>query len=167
MLKTKSFPSVFETNTTELVDVADDPLDGLKIQVDDEQYVVGKLALREGTAPHKGINNAPSDLDYRLLLRAGLMVAQVGGANSPLTLTTGFPHSTYQVHRRSARDLIRGEQHIEFDGRPFGRSERSVVEVEIPDVEIIPEIEGRDRYPRGRSSRARSVFCCLFGLRNV
>ena len=35
MLKTKSFPSVFETNTTELVDVADGLLEGLKVQVDD------------------------------------------------------------------------------------------------------------------------------------
>lgn len=142
MLKTKSFPSVFETNTTELVDVADGLLEGLKVQVDDERYVVGDLALREGKAPHKGINNAPSDLDYRLLLRAGLMVAHAGGANSPLTLTTGFPYSAYQIHRRNAEDLIRGEKQIEFDGRPFGQSERSVVEVTVSDVEIVPEIEG-------------------------
>ncbi|WP_103020368.1 ParM/StbA family protein [Salinibacter altiplanensis] len=142
MLKTKSFPSVFETNTNELVDVADDLLEGLKVQVDDEQYVVGDLALREGTAPHKGINNAPSDLDYRLLLRAGLLVAQAGGANTPLTLTTGFPYSAYRVHRRNAGNLIEGEQEIEFDGRPFGQGEHSVVDVDITDVEVLPEIEG-------------------------
>lgn len=142
MLKTKSFPSVFETNATELIDVADDLLKGLKVQVDDERYVVGNLALREGNAPHKGINNAPSDLDYRLLLRAGLMVSQAGGAESPLTLTTGFPYSTYQVHRRNAQDLIQGEKHIEFDGRPFGKGRRSAVDLEITGVEVIPEIEG-------------------------
>ena len=142
MLKTQSFPSVFETNTTELVDVADGLLEGLKVQVDDEQYVVGDLALREGTAPHKGINNAPSDLDYRLLLRAGLLVAQAGGADTPLTLTTGFPYSSYRVHRRSAGNLIEGEQEIEFDGRPFGEGEHSVVGVDIADVEVLPEIEG-------------------------
>lgn len=142
MLRTKSFPSVFETNSTELVDVADDLQKGLKVQVDDEWYVVGGLALREGTAPHKGINNAPSDLDYRLLLRAGLMVAEAGDVNSPLTVTTGFPHSTYRVHRKQARDLIRGEKQVEFDGRPFGQDERSIMEMEITRVEVIPEIEG-------------------------
>ncbi len=142
MLKTKSFPSVFETNASELVDVADNLLEGLKVQVDDERYVVGDLALREGTAPHKGINNGPSDLDYRLLLRAGLLVAQAGGADSPLTLTTGFPYSAYQVHRRNAGNLIEGEQEIEFDGRPFGQGEHSVVDVDVMDVEILPEIEG-------------------------
>lgn len=142
MLKTKSFPSVFETNTTELVDVAEDLLEGLKVQVGDEQYVVGDLALREGTAPHKGINNAPSDLDYRLLLQAGLLVAQAGGADTPLTLTTGFPYSAYQVHRRSASTLIEGDQEIEFDGRPFGQGEHSVVDVSVADVDVLPEIEG-------------------------
>ncbi|MCS4198857.1 hypothetical protein GGP93_000260 [Salinibacter ruber] len=59
MLKTKSFPSVFETNTTELVDVADGLLEGLKVQVDDEQYVVGDLALREGTAPTRASTTPP------------------------------------------------------------------------------------------------------------
>lgn len=142
MLRTKSFPSVFETNSAELVDVADDLHEGLKVQVDDQWYVVGGLALREGKVPHKGINNAPSDLDYRLLLRAGLMIARAGGVDTPLTLTTGFPYSTYRVHREEARDLIRGEKHVEFDGRPFGQDERSIMEMEITKVEVIPEIEG-------------------------
>lgn len=142
MLKTKSFPSVFETNTAELVDVANGVLDGLKVQVDDDRYIVGDLALREGKAPHKGINNAPSDLDYRLLLRAALLVAHAGGASSPLTITTGFPYSTYKIHRRSAREIIQGEKEIEFDGRPFGQEERSMVKLRVADVDVIPEIEG-------------------------
>lgn len=142
MLRTKSFPSVFETNAAELVDVAEDLHKGLKVQVDDQWYVVGGLALREGQVPHKGINNAPSDLDYRLLLRAGLMVAKGGGVDSPLTLTTGFPYSTYRVHHETARDLILGEKQITFDGRPFGRDEHSTTNLDITKVEVIPEIEG-------------------------
>lgn len=142
MLKTKSFPSVFETNTAEIVGVADSVIKGLKIQVDDDRYVVGDLALREGKAPHKGINNAPSDLDYRLLLRAGLLVAHAGGAKSPFTITTGFPYSTYKIHRRSAREAIQGEKQIEFDGRPFDQDERSLVELRVEDVNVIPEIQG-------------------------
>lgn len=142
MLKTKSFPSVFETNTAELVNVADGVLKGLKIQVDDDRYVVGDLALREGKAPHKGINNAPSDLDYRLLLHAGLLVAHAGGVQSPITITTGFPYSTYKIHRRNAQGVIQGEKQIKFDGRPFGQDEHSLVELRVSDVNVIPEIEG-------------------------
>jgi len=158
MLKTKSFPSVFETNTAELINVADDLLEGLKIKVDDEHYVVGELALREGEAPHKGINNAPADLDYRLLLRAGLLVAEAGGVDSPLTVTTGLPHSTFQVHRRSAQELIQGERQIEFDGRPFGQDENSVVTVSVEGAEVLPEIEGHIFATRNGELEERDSF---------
>lgn len=158
MLKTRSFPSVFETNTTELVDVADSPLKGLKVEIDDERYVVGDLAMREGTSPHKGINNAPSDLDYRLLMRAGLMVTKAGGADSPLTLTTGFPYSTYQVHRQRARDLIKGEKRVEFDGRPFGDDKHSAMDLSVSKVEILPEIEGHVRATREGELQERDPF---------
>ena len=141
MFKTKLFPSVFETSTAELVNVADDLLSGLKIQLDETSYIVGELALIEGTAPHKGINNAPSDLDYRLLLRSALAIAKVG-AEDPMTITTGFPYSTYQAHREAAQNLIQGKHTIQFDGRTFGRSEHSVMDATVSEVEVLPEIEG-------------------------
>ncbi len=158
MFKTRSFPSVFETNADELVGVADRPLEGLKVQVDDERYVVGDLAMREGTAPHKGINNAPSDLDYRLLMRAGLIVTKAGGTDSPLTLTTGFPYSTYQVHRQDARRLLQGEKRIEFDGRPFGKREHSTLDLTVSTVEVIPEIEGHVTATRRGDLQERDPF---------
>ncbi|PSQ88922.1 MAG: hypothetical protein BRD30_06350 [Bacteroidetes bacterium QH_2_63_10] len=158
MLKTRSFPSVFETNATELADVADTPLKGLKVQVDDERYVVGDLAMREGTSPHKGINNAPSDLDYRLLMRAGLMAAEAGGADSPITLTTGFPYPTYQVHREDARNLLQGEKRVEFDGRPFGQDKHSAIDVSVSTVEVIPEIEGHVTATRRGDLQERDPF---------
>jgi hypothetical protein len=70
------------------------------------------------------------------------MVAQAGGVDSPLTLTTGFPYSTYRVHHQKAQDLIKGKKQVTFDGRPFGQDEHSITELEITKVEVIPEIEG-------------------------
>lgn len=141
MFKTKLFPSVFEASTTELIDVANDLVTGLKIQFNDTSYIVGELALVEGTSPHKGINNAPTDLDYQLLLQAALAIAKVGTDNS-LTVTTGFPSSSYGAYRKAAAELIQGQHKIQFDGRTFGGRADSVMEVTVDQVEVIREIEG-------------------------
>jgi hypothetical protein len=141
MFKTKIFPSVFEANTAELVNVSDNLLTGLKIEHDGRSYVVGELALIEGSAPHKGINNAPSDLDYQLLFRAALAVAKVG-AEEPMYIVTGFPYSTYAAHRRAAENLITGTHTIEYDGRTFGRNADASLRAEVAQAEVIPEIEG-------------------------
>lgn len=141
MLKTKAFPSVFEASTAELTDVSDSLLTGLKIKENGRSYVIGELALLEGNAPHKGINNAPSDLDYRLLLRAALAVAKVG-LEEPMCVTTGFPFSTYAAHRDAAEELIEGTHVIEFDGRTFGNDRDTSIRVKVDRVEILSEIEG-------------------------
>lgn len=141
MLKTKHFPSLFEATPAELIDVADDLVTGLKIQIDGTSYIIGDLALVEGTSPHKGINSAPTDLDYQLLLRAALAIAQVG-TDKPLAVTTGFPYSSYSAYREAAQNLIQGEHAIQFDGRTFGGSADSVMEVTVNEVEVVPEIEG-------------------------
>lgn len=141
MFKTKLFPSVFEASTAELIDVADDLVTGLKIKLDDTSYIVGDLALVEGNSPHKGINNSPSDLDYRLLLHAALAIAKVG-TDEGIALTTGFPHSSYSAFRDAAQNLIQGRHKIQFDGRTFGGDSHSSMEVTVNDVEVIPEIEG-------------------------
>ncbi|WP_263810604.1 MULTISPECIES: ParM/StbA family protein [Salinibacter] len=141
MFKTKTLPSVFEASNAELVDVSDSLLTGLKIGHNGRSYVVGELALLEGNAPHKGINNAPSDLDYRLLLQAALAVTKAG-AEEPMCVTTGFPASTYAAHRDTAEDLVQGTHVIDLDGRTFGKSPDTSIRVEVDQVEIIPEIEG-------------------------
>lgn len=141
MFDTKRFPSVFEATGAELTDVAEDLVTGLKIQLEGTDYIVGDLALLEGASPHKGINSAPSDLDYRLLLQAALAVAQAG-ADTPLSVVTGFPYSSFSVYREEAKNLIQGKHAIQFDGRTFGGTANSVMEVEVRDVGILPEIEG-------------------------
>ena len=67
MLKSYNFPSVYEATNQELANVAENILDGLKINLDDTDYIVGNLALVEGYSPHKSINAAPTDEEYKLL----------------------------------------------------------------------------------------------------
>ncbi|MCS3939398.1 hypothetical protein GGP84_002030 [Salinibacter ruber] len=157
MFKTKTLPSVFEASNAELVDVSDSLLTGLKIGHNGRSYVVGELALLEGNAPHKGINNAPSDLDYRLLLQAALAVTKAG-AEEPMCVTTGFPSSTYAAHRDTAEELVKGTHVIDLDGRTFGKSPDTSIRVEVDQVEIIPEIEGFTFGVRQGEPRERDPF---------
>lgn len=141
MFNTKCFPSLFEASTAELIEVAEDLETGLKIQIEGRSYIVGELALREGTSPHKDINSAPSDLDYRLLLQAALAIAQPDPERS-LTVVTGFPYTSYAAYREAAENLIQGNHVIRYDGQPFGSKADSVMEVAVNDVGVLPEIEG-------------------------
>lgn len=167
MFKTKVFPSVFEASTTELVDVANDLVTGLKVHFDDTSYIVGDLALVEGTSPHKGINNAPSDLDYQLLLQAALAIAKVG-TDHPLTVTTGFPTSSYSAFREGAKNLIQGEHTIQFDGRTFGGEAGSVMKVMVNDVQVIREIEGLIKAARkGELQESDPFFAVSLGYGTV
>ena len=98
MLKSYNFPSVYEATNQELANVAENILDGLKINLDDTDYIVGNLALVEGYSPHKSINAAPTDEEYKLLSEASLLLTQPKGEEE-LYLTTGFPFATYILYR--------------------------------------------------------------------
>ena len=89
MLKSYNFPSVYEATNQELANVAENILDGLKINLDDTDYIVGNLALVEGYSPHKSINAAPTDEEYKLLSEASLLLTQPKGEEE-IYLTTGF-----------------------------------------------------------------------------
>ena len=71
MLKSYNFPSVYEATNQELANVAENILDGLKINLDDTDYIVGNLALVEGYSPYKSINAAPTDVAYPTERRRG------------------------------------------------------------------------------------------------
>ena len=88
MLKSYNFPSVYEATNQELANVAENILDGLKINLDDTDYIVGNLALVEGYSPHKSINAAPTDEEYKLLSEASLLLTQPKGEEE-IYLTTG------------------------------------------------------------------------------
>lgn len=141
MFKTYTFPSVFEGNNTDLRNVASDLINGLKVHHNGEGYVIGNLALTEGVSPHRNINSAPDELDYQLLLKSGLLIANQKLGN-PLTVTTGFPFSTFQLYKETAANLINSQHVVDYDGGTYGGGSRKSVQVEIDQVQVIPEVIG-------------------------
>ncbi|MDE7073690.1 MAG: ParM/StbA family protein [Odoribacter sp.] len=141
MLKSYNFPSVYEATNQELTNVAENILDGIKINMDDSEYIVGNLALVEGYSPHKSINAAPTDEEYKLLSKAGLLLTQPKGEEE-IYLTTGFPFSTYMLYREKASEILQGRHIINYDASTFGGPANAKREVNVGKVDVIPEIQG-------------------------
>ena len=133
MFKTYTFPSVFEGNNTDLKNVSPDLINGLKIFHNGEGYVIGNLALTEGVSPHKNINSAPDELDYQLLLKAALLIANQKLGN-PITVTTGFPFSTFQLNKEKATQLIDGQHTVEYDAATYGGGVKKNVQVWVTEL---------------------------------
>jgi len=136
-----SIPSVFEHNNSNLSMVSQDLINGLRLYIDDVPYVVGKLALSEGLSPHRTVNAAPTEIDYQILFQAALLAASHKN-NRPLTVTTGFPFSTYQVNKSVTLDLLQKTHKINFDMSPFSSKGRTEMRVEVTNVDILPEMLG-------------------------
>ncbi|MBN1299778.1 MAG: hypothetical protein JW995_01055 [Melioribacteraceae bacterium] len=135
------FPSIIESSNYEIRNVATDLLHGLKFYEDELGYIIGYLALSEGVAPGKAINSFPTDLDYKLLAKAGLLLSHVKNP-APKNLVTGFPFSMYYVNKSKAEDLLNGVHEITFDPAPFDANGLTqMVTTKVSGVEVIPEIE--------------------------
>ncbi len=140
-MKQLLFPSVVESHNSELRNVAPDLLHGLRIYNNDEGYIIGHLALSEGVSPHKAINSSPEDLDYQLLLKTGLLLASTI-VDDPITLTVGFPFSTFQINRNLVAGLVGEEQEITHDTAPYGGRAKQTRVIQIDKVDVIPEVIG-------------------------
>jgi hypothetical protein len=137
-----SFPSVYEANGTNLSFVSKDLVNGLQLYDNkDQSYLIGNLALREGVSPNKLVNSSPYEIDYQLLLQAGILLANYNN-NRPLAITTGFPFSTFQVYKDIARDMILKLDTIEYNPGTFSNQNRVKVKTNIQQVEILPEMIG-------------------------
>ncbi|MGY6558046.1 MAG: ParM/StbA family protein [Nitritalea sp.] len=134
-------PSVHELNGNALRFVAENLKTGLKIEHQGKYYLVGDLALSEGLAPYRNINSAPDELDYNLLLKSSLVLANQKLGN-PLTVTTGFPFSTYQIFKDQAKDKLQRNHEIGFDAATFSNSGLRKVIVEVDACSIMPEAIG-------------------------
>ena len=141
MLKSYAFPSVYETINRELPNVADNILNGLRVKANDEDYMVGNLALTEGFSPHKNFNAAPTENEFNLLSKAALLLTQPK-RDEELFITTGFPFSTYLLYRDQVRDQLLGTHVISYDASTYGGSPNAKKEINISKVEILPEILG-------------------------
>ncbi|MBN2757481.1 MAG: ParM/StbA family protein [Bacteroidales bacterium] len=140
--KSYSFPSVFEATGMQLNSVSNDLLNGIEIyDTDNQAYIVGNLALTEGSSPHKAINSSPRELDYNLFLKAGILLA-TNMNNRPLTVTTGFPFSTYQIYKDIAKETIKNLENIDYNPKTFSEEDRTRIKTNIQNVEILPEMIG-------------------------
>lgn len=157
MIKSYIFPSAVESNNSDLTNVADNLLNGIKIYHDKEAYIVGNLALSEGISPHKNINSSPEDLDYQLLAKSGLLLTYRDD-EEPVTITTGFPFSTYQLYRNEASRMISGYDHIRYDSSTFNSSGLKTVHVNVRKVDVIPEVAGCIIGLRKGEHRAKGNF---------
>ncbi len=140
-MKSYLFPSVLEKHGEELKNVFDELIKGMKIYHDDEAYLVGDIALVEGTSPHRVVNSSPLESDYRILSKAAVLLAS-SQINKPLNITVGFPYSTYNANRGLAVDFFKGRHDIYYDLFAFEKNFTKKVEVEIESVDVIPEILG-------------------------
>ncbi len=141
MLKSYVFPSVYEAINRELPNVADNILNGIKVKMNDEDYMVGNLALTEGFSPHKNFNASPTENEYSLLSKASLLLTQPK-RDEEIYLTTGFPFSTYLLYRDQVKEQLQGNQVILYDASTFGGSPNAKKELNVSKVEILPEILG-------------------------
>jgi len=152
MVKTFSFPSVYESTIREYF-TSNDPILGFaKIKVDGTDYLVGLQAFNEGTSPHKSINASPSDTDFKLISQSALLLAiNVCNNNSKavkfpkLAITAGFPFATFQINRDEATEYFKSEKIITFyRATESGHLETEQRLIPIDSVNIIPEVAGCD-----------------------
>ncbi|MDR2475322.1 MAG: ParM/StbA family protein [Bacteroidales bacterium] len=141
MLKSYIFPSVYEAINRELPNVSDNILNGMRLKLNDEDYIIGNLALAEAYNPHKSFNGSPTELEYSILSKAGLLLTQPK-RDEELVLTSGFPFSTYQLFREQAKEQLQGTHTIYYDATTFGGNPNSKRDINISKVEIVPEIVG-------------------------
>jgi plasmid segregation protein ParM len=156
----KSFviPSVFEENSINFHKVADNFLDAIKIiDFNGRDYLVGQLALREGSAPHKLINSSVDETDYRLLTNAGLVLATMGRYNR-LIVTSGFPFSTYQSYRKKAVEYMQKNYEVAFDTKTYGGDKIMKSAFTVSHADIMLELEGCVRAIRDGENREKNNF---------
>ncbi len=165
MYEIQTFSSLVENNNTVLSNTSKDLLHGLKIQHNDKWYICGDLALNEGLSPHKLINSSPADLDYQLLAKAAMLLIQ-DRVEQPITITTGFPYSTYHIYKDRAVEFFQGTHLLDYDASTYNAGNKKKVVLEVQNVAVIPEIVGCTIAVRKGETQATGSFfvlSCGFG----
>ncbi|NGP90063.1 ParM/StbA family protein [Fodinibius halophilus] len=143
-MKISVFPSVYESTRSDLNGVSNDLLNGLKIDYNDESYMIGNLALQEGLSPHRLMNCAPGELDFDILFRAALLLAQKK-AGSNFSVTVGFPFEMYQKYNDTAKQRLTKSFDVLYDSSTFENGLNSGTQsatMQLQNVDVIPEIAG-------------------------
>ena len=134
-----AYPSVIERNDTELAGVAPTLVEGLRVLHEGDPYILGQLAMNEGTSPHKAINSTPDEPDYQLLLK-GAMILAASETRAPITVGIGFPYATFQANREHAKMVVQNTTQIDYDASPIGGN-HDTLNPNIEQVVVVPEVE--------------------------
>lgn len=142
-VSTISFPSVFESAFGNTENSAKDLLNGLKVKKDEKWYLVGNLAKRGGINPGRITNASPQEEDYEILFKAALLNT-IDRVQQPISITMGFPFSTYNVYKAAAEQFL-GKRHflVDYDTQTYnnaGSFKKGMFDIER--FEVIPEIVG-------------------------
>jgi len=157
-------PSVFEENSMLFSKVADNFIEGIRIvNFKEKDYIIGNLALKEGVVPHKLINSSANDIDYQLLALSSILISSLGAYNR-LVVTIGFPNTTFQLYKKNAESFFLGNHLICFDGKTFGKNQIEKVEVNVEQVDVIPEIDGCSKAIRHLFKEKDDFFVASLGF---
>lgn len=156
------FPSVYESNNFDLKHVAVNLVTGMKIIQDDQGYILGDLALKEGISPHRNINASPDELDYKLLMKSGMLFA-VSKLGNPITITTGLPFSTYKLYKEEIKEKLLGENVIQFDTSTYTNGGIKKVTAEVDQIIVMPEVVGCALGLRKNQNENGSFFMLSLG----
>lgn len=142
MIKSLVFSSVYESTNSEVTQVSQSLIDGLRIQYHEQDYIVGNLALREGIAPQKNLNTGPIDYEYCLLCYSSLLTL-ASSACTNLEVTVGFPFSTYHLFSDQAKQFLKNKHQIHYNTATFKKDGvATTYEVNLTEVHVIPELLG-------------------------
>lgn len=140
-MKIVGFTSLLESSYGKLPVTSNSLLNGMRIQHEDNWYLVGGACRNLGRNPHRLVNASPEELDYKVLLNAALLHASKSSSER-ITLSLGFPYSTFNIYRGLAEKYLSNKTFkIEYDTSLFrkdGGIDKKFIEIE--NFEVIPEL---------------------------
>lgn len=157
-----SVPSLFETAPAILDRTTNQLVKGLKIKHGDKFYIVGELAENEGVMPHKEINCSPGSLDYNILFKSALLLANSKIGN-PITVTTGFPFATFRINRDEAQKNLIKDHIVENDASTFSNASVRKMVIEVKSGQILPEVLAASQAVRAIEQTEEDFFMLSIG----
>lgn len=137
------FPSVVETAPPSLDVPAGSLIEHLVITDRGQQALVGEYALSEGRSPGRIVNASPEQRDYRLLLKAALLLASQEKPGA-ISLGLGFPTATLNSYTERLDTLLSNLETVEFDARPIGGTGTVAQPVQVVNTAVSSEIGACD-----------------------
>jgi len=137
-----TIPSVIERYNQPLINVSGTTEKNIQLYDNGVGYLIGDLALSQGQVPYRNINSSPSEIDYQLFAKAGLLIAS-GAKSGELVVTTGFPYTTYELFKQQASDFFTTRDiFIEFASDNGLTIDHKKIQLTIKHFEVMPEILG-------------------------